>query len=74
MIFRVRMKKARKPNQLILKFDLEKLRDPDVAFTFQAIVGGKVAPLIGLRDGNMDNNTMITTYNTSVTNEASEIL
>ena len=58
MIFRVRLKKARKPNQPILSFDLEKLRDPDVACTFQATIDGKFAPLTGLRDEDMDINTM----------------
>ena len=40
MTFRIRLKKARKPNQPRLRFDLEKLRDPDVACTFQALIGG----------------------------------
>ena len=74
MTFRVRPKKARKPNQQRLRFDIEKLRDPDVACTFQPMIGGKFAPLIGLRDEDMDINTMIYTYNTAVTNAASEIL
>ena len=56
------------------KVDLEKLRDPDVACTFQATIGGKFASLIGLRDEDMDINTMITTYNTAVTDAASEVL
>ena len=54
MTFRVRLKKARKPNQPKLRFDLQKLRDPDVACTFQATTGGKFAPLIGLSDEDMD--------------------
>ena len=74
MTFRVCLKKARKPNQPRLRFDLEKLRDPDVACTFQATIGRKFAPLIGLRDEDMDIDTMITTYNTAVTDAASEIL
>ena len=61
MTFPVRPKQARKPNQPRLK----KWRDPDVACTFQAIIGGKFALLIGLRDE--DINTMITTYNTAMT-------
>ena len=69
--FRVRLEKERKPRQ---RFDLEKLRDPDVACTFQATIGGKFAPLIELRDEDMDIDTMITTYNTAVTGAASEIL
>ena len=35
--------KARKPNQPRLRFDIEKLRDPDVACTFQTTIGGKFA-------------------------------
>ena len=70
MTFRVRLKKGRKPNQPRLRFDLEKLRDPDVACTFQATIGGKFASLIGLSDEDMDIDTMITTYNTAVTDAA----
>ena len=74
MTFQVRLKMARKPNQPRLRFDLEKLRNPDVTCTFQATIGGKFAPFIGLSDEDMDMDTMITTYNTSVTDAASEIL
>ena len=74
MTFQVRLKMARKPNQPRLRFDLEKLRNPDVACTFQAAIGGKLAPLTGLSDEDMDMDTMITTYNTAVTDAASEIL
>ena len=74
MTFRVHLTKARKPNQQGLRFDLEKLRDPVETCTIQATIGGKFAPLIGLRDEDMDIDTMITTYNTAVTDAASEIL
>ena len=74
MTFQVRLKKTIKPNQPRLRFDLEKLSDPDVACTFQATIGGKFAPLIGLSGEDMDMDTMITTYNTAVTDAASEIL
>ena len=39
---------------------------------FQETIGGKFAPLIGLRDEDKDINTIITTYNTAVTDAASE--
>ena len=74
MTFQVRLKMVRKPKQPRLRFDLEKLRNPDVACTFQATIGGKFTPLIGLSDEDMDMDTMITTYNTAVTDAASEIL
>ena len=72
--FRVRLKKTRKPNQPRLRFDLEKSREPDGACTFQATIGGKFAPLIGLRDDDMDVDTMITTNNTAMTDAACVIL
>ena len=50
------------------------LRDPDVACTFHATVGGKFTPLISLRDDDMDKDTMIITYNTALTDAASEVL
>ena len=63
-----------KPSQPRLRFDLEKLRDPNVACIFQATLSGKFALLIGLRDEDMDINTMINTCNTAVTDAASEML
>ena len=54
--------------------DLEKLRDPDVACTFQGTIGGKFAPPTGLSDEDMEIDTMTTTYNTAVTDATSEIL
>ena len=50
------------------------LRDPGIACAFQATVGGKFAPRIDLRNDDMDIHTMITTYKTALTDEASEIL
>ena len=41
---------------------------------FQAAVGGKFAPLFGMRDEDMGIDTIITTYNTAWTDAASEIL
>ena len=73
MTFRVCLKKAKKLNQPRLWFDLKKSGDPDVACTFQATTGGKVATLTGLKDEGTDINTMITTYNTALVDAASEI-
>ena len=39
--------------------------------TFQAAIGRKFTPITGLRDEDMDINTMITAYNTAVTDAAS---
>ena len=40
----------------------------------EATIDGKFAPLTGLRDEDMGVDTMITTYNTAVTDAVSEIL
>ena len=45
-----------------------------MACTFHATIGGKFAPLNGLSDEDMDIDTMITTYNTAVTDAASKVL
>ena len=64
MTVRARLNEARKPNQPRLRFDLEELRDSDVARTFQATIGEK---FVGLTDEDMGINTISTTYNTTVT-------
>ena len=42
--------------------------------TFQAMIGGKFAPLIIMSNNETDIDSMITTFNTAVTETASEIL
>ena len=43
--FLKKKKKNSKPKQTRLEFDLERLKDPSVLDTFQAMIGGKFAPL-----------------------------
>ena len=74
IIFRLRLKKISKPKHTRLKFDLEKLKDPNVLETFQAMRGGMYAPLTIMRNEDTDIDSMITTFNTAVTETASEIL
>ena len=59
---------------MFLKFDLEKLKDPNVLETFQAMIGGRFAQLTIMSNENTDIGSMITTFNTAVTETASEIL
>ena len=40
--FHLRLKRVRKPKRTRLKFDLEKLKDPNVLKTFQDMIGGKL--------------------------------
>ena len=61
------------PIQRRLEFEREKFRAPELACTFQSTLGRKFAPLKGLRDDGMTIETMITIYNTALTDAASEI-
>ena len=55
-------------------FDLEKLKDPNVLETFQAMIGGKFAPLTIMANEDKDLDSVITTFNTAIIETASEIL
>ena len=74
MTFHHRMKRISKPKHTRLKFYLEKLKDPNVLETFQAVTGGKFAPLSIMDNEDTDLDSMITTFNTTVIEIASEIL
>ena len=74
MTFYLRLKRISKPKHTRLKFDLKKLKDPDVMETFQAMIGGKFAPLTIMNNEDTDLNSMITTFNTKITETASGIL
>ena len=65
--------KINKPKHTRLKFDREKLKDPNVLETFQAIIGGKFAPLTIMNNEDIDLVSLITTFNTAVTETAIEI-
>ena len=71
MTFRLRLKKISKSKHTRLKFDLEKLKDPNVLETFLAMRGGMFAPLTIMSNEDADMDSMTTTFNTSVTETAS---
>ena len=74
MTFKLHLKRVKKPGNARIKFDLEKLKDPEVAETFHAMIGGKFAALTILDAYGTDMEMLINTFNTAVTNTASEIL
>ena len=73
MTFRLRLKKTSKPKHTRLKFDLEKLKDPNSLETFQAMTGRRTAPLTIMNNEDTDIDSTITIFNTAVTETASEI-
>ena len=72
--FHLRLKRISKPNHTRLKFDLEKLKDLNVFEIFQAMIGGKFALLTIMNNEDTDMDSVIFTFNTAVTETASEIL
>ena len=72
--FCLRPKRISEPEHTRLKFDLEKLKNPNALETFHAMIGGKFAPLTVMNNGDADMDSMITTVNTAMTETANEIL
>ena len=72
--FHLRLKRSSKSKHTRLKFDLEKLKDPNVLETFQAMISGKFAPLTIMDNEDTDMGTMITIFNTALIETATEIL
>ena len=64
MTFQLRLKRISQQQHTRLKFDLEKLKDPNdnVLETFQAMIGGKFAPLTNMNNEDTDTNSMITIF------------
>ena len=61
MTFHLRLKRISKPKHTRLKFDLEKLKDPNVLKTFQAMKGAKFASLTIMNNEDTDMDSMTTT-------------
>ena len=74
MTFHLCLKRISKPKHTRLKFDVENLKDPNVLETFQAMIGGKFAPLTFMYNEHTDLDSMITIFKTAVTETASQIL
>ena len=72
--FRLRLKMIVKPKQVRIKFALEKLKDPKIAEAFQAMIGGKFAPLTILEEKNTTTETLTNKFNNAMTDTASVIL
>lgn len=73
MSFKLRLQRMKKPEYTRLRFDLEKLKDPNVIEVFQAKIGGKFAPLLYFEDDEkIDDNIEI--FEKIIVETASEIL
>ena len=62
--FHLCLRRISKSKHTRLKFHLEKLKDPNVLETFQAMIGRKFAPLTIMNNEYTDLDSMITTFST----------
>ena len=74
MSFRLRLKEIKMQGPTRIKFDLEKLNDRQVADAFQAMIGGKFAPLTLLNADDTEVDALVNSFNKALTESASEIL
>ena len=73
MTFALRLTKNKKQNSTRIKFNLDKLNDPNVSEAFQAKLGGKFAPLLALAKEE-ELNSITNTFNETITEIATELL
>ena len=72
MTFRVRLKGSKKVNNTILKFNLDKLKDPNISSSFEARIGGKFGPPVILLE--CDAEAINNNFNEVMTEVATDIL
>ncbi|GFO40657.1 RNA-directed DNA polymerase from mobile element jockey-like [Plakobranchus ocellatus] len=74
MTFALKLKKNKKRGNRI-KFDVDKLKDPNILTTFQANIGGRFAPLLVLdNDQDLIPDDLVETFNEILSEEASKLL
>ena len=77
MSFRPRLKSIWKPRFTQLKFNLEKLKDTEVAANFKATIGIKFAPLLMFHNDEEvveDKDIIVNTFNTAKIETATQVL
>ena len=57
-----------------IRFNLEKLKDPNAAEIFRATIGGKFAPLLALENQDTEIDALINSFNTAVIETANNII
>jgi len=69
----VRLTKNRKLGSFRIKFNLDKLKDPNILKSFQASIGGKFEPLLALEE-DIEMEYIIDTFNDSFNEAGKELL
>ena len=74
MTFKLRLQRVKNQGSIRIRFSLEKLKDPNIVEFFQAMIGGKFAPLLALENQGTEIDALINSFNTAVTETANNIL
>ncbi|GFO32910.1 endonuclease-reverse transcriptase [Plakobranchus ocellatus] len=75
MTFALRLKKNKKQGNIRIKFDVDKLKDPNILTTFQANIGGRFAPLLALdNEQDLTPDDLAEIFNETLSEEASKLL
>jgi hypothetical protein len=75
MTFALRLKKNKKRGNIRIKFDVDKLNDPNILTTFRANIRGRFAPLLVLdHDQDLTPDDLVETFNETLSEEASKLL
>ena len=67
-------KYLKKKDNIRIKFNLNKLKDPNIVEHFQAVVGGRFAPLLALDSQDMEVDDITNNFNKVITETANDIL
>ena len=74
MKFKVHLKKQKKETYKRIKYDLDKLRDPNIRGTYELLTQEKIQAILGNKDCLSDINRMIEEVNTAIADTAETIL
>ena len=74
MTFRLRLQRMRNEGNIRIRFSLENFKDPNIAESFRATIGGKFAPLLALKNQDTEIDDLINSFNTALTKTANNIL
>ena len=74
MTFRLCLQKMKNQRNIRIRYSLEKIEDPVIAEILRAMIGGKFAPLLALENQDTEIDALINSFNTAVTETASNIL
>ena len=62
MTFRLHLQMVKKQGSIRIRFSLEKLKDPNIAGIFQAMIGGKFALILALGNQDTEIDTLINSF------------